>query len=110
MVQPDFRAHIPYMSGNHIKNGEIGGNGLGEIKIPGSSCLKRVYLRQQHNRSQSPGQKGIYSKADTGHRQSPQSLRRVYDYLGNDIDDHENTYHDGYIIIGKDGKSQGNTV
>ena len=110
VVQPDLRPHVPDMAGNHVKDGEVGGNRLGEIKVPGSRCLQRIDLRQQHHCGQPSCQQGIHRKAQAGLHKRPQSPRRVDDHLGNDIDDHKNTYHNRYIVIGKNGEPQGNAV
>ena len=98
------------MPRQHIKNREIGAEGLGKIKISRRSGLQRVDFREQHHRRKSACSQGKRCELGAGGEKTTGLFRRIQDQKRDKIQYHENADHDGNIIIGKDRRPQGEAV
>ena len=98
------------MTGNHIEYGKIGTYGLWKVKVSGSRRLKGKNLRKQHCRCQTSCKQRINGKLPDCCKQAFPSIPPFQNQKSPKIDNHKNTDHNGNIVIGKDGHSQGNTV
>ncbi len=106
MIKGLLRGDIDHMPCQFVYDAEILADCLGECEILAGSEPEGIYLRKPYGGCQRTCQDGISRKDGCCADKRTKALPALQDKEHYEIEHHENTYHDGDIVIGKDGRSQ----
>ena len=110
MIQALLRFDKRHLSCKHVNDGEILRCRLRKGEVTRSRHLQGIDLRQQRHCGETACDQRIYRKTQDAEADLPRRPHALQYIKTKKIDDHEDTGHNGNIIIGKNGEAKGQHI
>ena len=109
VVQACLRFHAAHVAGEHVNDGEVALKGLREGGLRRGRLCERHDLRKEDDSRQGSRKEGKQRKQDDLFSEFF-SVLIIQETNDGKIDHQEDADHDGDIVVGENGKPQGNAV